>query len=857
MSLLKKNSDKQKWSFLFCLWIIHGLVALWLFFDLPSDPGEFLFGVSFQRALMIGVLFGWILFNLVLLALVIRSLAWFGRLLGFLKQPTVKDIFFIVALLIIVGRILLVLVFGLLEGSGNFDYSSYAERLAPLLDLATYVSLEIIAIIQIFRSKVTGIIVKPHPLFLRNLMIVLSVLASVACFIFFTDMGIATVYKGDWARGLPAVPLLEWQILFAALLCVLVLLFEHHATDWNIRRPDLWVALGIWLCTILFWQSQPIISNASALDPIGPNYEIYPFNDAQMYDGYAQSLLVGSGLGGDQIPQRPIYIVFLSILHLLVGQAYDRVVFAQYFFLALFPVLLYLFGTEFFGRPVGISVAVLAVLRDFTSNLVSPFTGNLSYSKLYLSELPTAIFLVLFLWVGLRWIRSSLPAFTGFVLGGILGIAMLIRTQVVAALPVIFIFALITHPKRIGLLVKSALLALIGIMLVISPWLWRNWQLTGSLIFDNPATQTINLALRYSRLTEGNTDVDVLQHPGESNVEYNDRLIAIARRAVSANPYGAAKAVVSSFLNHGVNNILLFPLRNDLADLGDLWIPKYAFWELWEGRPNVSQGFLLGFYIFLFGLGVTAAWQRNGWLGFLPLGLNLIYNLWTSIALLSGQRFMLAMDWSVILYDVIGLFVLLSAILSLLENGRPVVFKWYERNVAHLPSLVETPNVRWHFLAGAFFLMMGLSLPLSEVVFLEKYPPMSQVSILNKIVLSPAVASAGIEPACLQKIATENHLEFVEGRALYPRYYGSGEGEIFTDAFGYKIADEGRIVFEMVGQRFSRIVFPLAEMPGFFPNASDVILGFDQNDGMWLVLVSQGGERKIYFSSLFSSSVCE
>ena len=62
---------------------------------------------------------------------------------------------------------------------------------------------------------------------------------------------------------------------------------------------------------------------------------------------------------------------------------------------ALFPVLLYLFGREFFGRPIGISIALLAILRDVTSNLVSPFTGNLSYSKVYLSEIPTAMLLIL------------------------------------------------------------------------------------------------------------------------------------------------------------------------------------------------------------------------------------------------------------------------------------------------------------------------------------------------------------------------------------------------------------------------------------------------------------------------------
>jgi hypothetical protein len=126
--------------------------------------------------------------------------------------------------------------------------------------------------------------------------------------------------------------------------------------------------------------------------------------------------------------------------------------------LAIFPVLLYLFGREFLGRPIGISIAGLAILRDYTSNLVSPFTGNLSYSRLYLSELPTALLLVLFLWVGVRWIKSGFPAFPGVLMGGVLGVAMLIRTQVIVALPVLLFFGILAHPKKLFPAIKGAFL---------------------------------------------------------------------------------------------------------------------------------------------------------------------------------------------------------------------------------------------------------------------------------------------------------------------------------------------------------------------------------------------------------------
>jgi hypothetical protein len=465
------------------------------------------------------------------------------------------------------------------------------------------------------------------------------------------------------------------------------------------------------------------------------------------------------------------------------------------------------------------------------------------------------MFLVLFLLIGLRWIKFGFPVFSGFLMGGVLGIAMLIRTQVIVALPVIFFFAFISQPKKIVPIIKGGLLAILGVALAVSPWLWRNWQITGELIFDNPASQTANLALRYSRLN--GEEVDIFPMAGETNTTYNARMLEMANHAISLNPWGAVNAVANSFLNHGVNNILVFPLRSDLKDLSELKTPTYPFWQMWEGRPNLSQSLLLGFYLFLFGLGLTTAWQRNGWMGFLPLVLNLLYNLWTSLALLSGQRFMLTMDWSVYLYYMIGLFALLSAFLFALENGRSKIVQWYQADGSSLVENTRRKNMQHYIFAGLLFFGVGVSLPLSERIFPQRYPSVSQETITNQILSTPALEQAQINAACFQKIVSENQLILAEGRALSPRYYAAGFGESFTDSVGYKKVNEDRMVFEMIGQRNNRIVFPVTEMPDFFPDASDVTLGFDASDRMWFVLVEQGSEQRIYFSDLFDTAVCK
>jgi len=846
------RANLSKWIALFGLWVLHGVLALRQFVTLPSDPHPFLFGSSPQRLLMSLVLLSWILFNLGLMATASRTVP---RIEKWLTRNYVWDSVLALAALIISLRLGLAFVTNLWAGQLASQYGAYVDRLLPLVNLLTFVSVEIsiLAVARNFLAR-EGI---DFPLrsFLVRTFVVLSTLGFLAAVVSFSGLGIAPLYRGDWSRGLPAVPLLEWQIILACLFCLAVMVIESRQNTKVKSHYDLWICLFIWLGAVFIWLSQPVVPNASALRPHEPNFEVYPFIDSQVYDGYAQSILIGNGLGNGKIPQRPLYIVFLAFLHLLAGQDYQNVIIVQSLVWAVFPVLLYLFGRDFFGRPIGVSMALLAILRDYTSNLVSPFTGNISYSKLYLSEIPTAIFLILFLFIGVRWVRAGYPLFLGFLMGGILGTGMLIRTQVIVALPVIFLFALLVDRKRIGPLVRSSFLMVLTIALVVSPWLWRNWRITGELIFDDPGSQTANLAMRYSRLN--GVEVDIMPLPGESSTGYNDRLMSIAREAIAANPGGVVWAISSSFLNHVVNNILLFPLRNEIRDFGELWTPSDAFWEKWEGTPTSFQGWSLVFYGFLFGLGVAVAWHKNGWLGLLPLTVNLLYNLWTSIALLSGQRFMLTMDWSVYLYYMIGLFALLSGLLLNLKIGRRVIVKWCQsNNVASTRELNVDKPWRQYLIASLLFFGAGVSLPLSEKVFSERYPQVSLQRILDEIEASLSYEQTGLDEACFHKIFTENQFGIIQGRALYPRYYEPGDGETFTDAAGYKITDQARLVFEMVGQADHRVVVPISQQPEFFPNASDVTLIYGGDGDVWFILVKHKDKEQFYVSDLFDKPFC-
>lgn len=828
----------RKWSILFGLWAAHGAIALWQF--LPSQ-----IALSVEEILLASVLLAWTAFNLFLTFSLSRKSPRLLHLLDSFTSPSYKDGIFLLSVLVFFLRVFLWIFQSVADRSAIW-FVGYLDRASPLLDLAAIISVETLALILFaaFRANPTKSL-KP---FFAKLLFVLALLSGIAFLISQTRLGIDPIYKSDWARGLPAVPLLEWQILLACLACVGTMILETRPSLKRIPHPDFWIALAVWGFAAVLWLGQPIVTNPSALEPLEPNFEIYPFNDSQTYDEFSQSLLIGNGFG-EKVPQRPLYILFLTVLHLIVGQDYENMIAAQTLVFALFPALLYLFGREFFGRPIGISIALLAILRDITSNLVSPFTGNVSYSKLYLSEIPTAMFLILFLWVGIRWMRSGYPLFSSFLMGGILGIAMLIRTQVVVALPVVLLVAVLREPKKFKPILRGAVSMTAVLMLVAAPWLWRNWRLTGSVIFDSPESQMINF-VRYSLLNGDKPQA--LPLPGETSTEYTERLQQIAREAITSNPVGAAKGVLSAFLNHGVDNLLLFPLQNDVKSLDEFFVPADAFWEEWEGEPTSSQLVLILFYLFLLGLGIATAWHRNGWIGLLPLALNLAYNLWTSLALLAGQRFLVSMDWSVYLYYMLGLFALLNVFLFALERGRSVALKWREANFQQQIELPNQNSWRQYLVTGILFLGVGASLPLAEEVFPQRYPETSPAQLMQLLTSSPALSDAQVSADCVKQMVGG----IQRGRALYPRYYEAGGGEWFTDSFGYKTEDEGRLVFTLLRDKVPRIVFPIDEAPSFFPHTADVTLAYG-NDGLPLfVLVEKENREAFYISRRFDGGAC-
>ncbi|HJR82272.1 MAG TPA: hypothetical protein VJ821_19520 [Anaerolineales bacterium] len=788
-----KKAGLAGWPLVFFLWSIQGALAFfWLWF-LPTDTTSAVaFGFSAARLVLLSLAL-FITFGSIVLFIQSRKSQIGQDWLNVNRRPLVWDLVYLSCIAIaLLSPIVILVLYSLPDQPA---YSSYASRLSPFAFWGMMSGLEAAIILASRRQGDTRALfqaIKPE---LRITISVLSFLVILGTIVLITRVGITP----DRRVGAPAIPLWEWQILLILLIVAIFAFFPHiHA-----NMKDKWIVLGIYIFALVFWLSQPINTAFTATPPRAPNFEIYPFSDPQVYAESAQAALAGHGFMWPDIPARPFYIALLTWFHLLGNQDYNNVILLQTLVLGFFPAALYLIGAKIGGRPLGLSVALFAIFRDINANISVPFASNVSYSKLFLSELPTALLISLVTLLSMRWLRQTdRPAWIPLLIGGLLGTATLIRTQSITLVAIIVFLAFVVIPNRKQWLMGSTVLV-IGLTLILTPWLIRNYIATGGLVLDNPFTQTMTMTRRWS----GSVDNVLLPRlPAENDAEYSGRMMRMALDHFRENPRFILQTAGNHFINNEIASLLAFPLRDAIVSPAEVLFPQHQFWKT---TIRASQLPLFGFYVFLLCLGVAAAYRHHGLVGLLPLGFGLLYNFWTALFFTSGGRFLVPLDWSVYLYQMFGLLILGGLILAFTQGARQTVSAWLLKPFDDRPATPESDarSRRRFLLSLIMVLFLGLFLPVTEFIFPQKYPPLPQENIAQEIGLRPEEGEIALY-----------------GRAVYPRYYAAGEGEPGTAKLGYEPNEQARLVFFLIGPQSGLVVFEREEAPEFFPHTADVFM---------------------------------
>ena len=702
--------------------------------------------------------------------------------------------------------------------------SLYLERIKPYLLYAVLLGLIWLPQFLFIRFGLDVSAVKDESSTLKKGFVVFVGLLVAAAAVGFVGLGLG-FDATQW--NAPNAPLLSSQVFLCLLLTPLVLAAAFGVTSWwQTRRAavaELWFDLAlaglIWLLAAALWLAQPAAPTYYSSSPQPPNNQSYPLSDAFNHDVIANNVLIGEGFrfGGQVAIRRPAYVLFLAGLEGLLGADYDAVVAAQVVVLALFPTLLYLLGAKLHNRFSGFFLAGLIIFRE-TNSIALGDVINTSHAKLLMVDLPAALMTAAVALAVVGWLRKAgRSPIASLLVGGLLGMAILLRSQSLTLLPFVVLLALLVWGWRATW--RPVLLLLMGTLLVAGPWMLRNRVLMGQWVIEDAVVSGF-LANRYS-FTPGTFGLPFM--PGESEGEYYARQMGQVRQFAFQNPGYVAGFVADNFVRNQLVNFTALPLSLQLRD-AESHVRELPYWPSWDGRLALESYVPMLANIFFVGVGLAAAWKRARWVGLVPLFLNVGFTANLALARVSGWRYNLPVDWTVLFYYALGLSQLILWGLVLLRDA-----PWAKKILATLQPIGLPRKIKdkasclpaWQYSAViAFLLLAGASFSIIESLSTPRYEEVTRDQA--KTLLMSVETKTEADRQQLLELLSAGELGVFSGRALHPRFYRTGEGLADRDSVLVAPMSFERLTFYLMGPDPASVVLPLSGAPADFPASSDV-----------------------------------
>jgi hypothetical protein len=632
------------------------------------------------------------------------------------------------------------------------------------------------------------------------------------------------------------VPLLPFQVLLAVAATIALVIiankFSAKSNFWKKHWPDLILFVLIWAIAAWLWAQEPVNPDFFITKPVAPNFELYPDYDARFFDLVSQYALIGQGLNNDVFYDRPLYSALLVYLHVLAGQDYPQLVAIQAALFAIFPALGYLLGKRLHSRAAGAGLAVLLTLRGMNAIELGPFI-NTAHQKQMMTDFPAAVLMLLMTVLLVRWLQE--PARNWPSLGaaaGVLGLTTLVRPHPLIFIPILIALVLWIYRRKNRVWVTLSSLVLAVALAGVLPWLAGNGQ--GRSIVD----------LYLGRIKEViRTRYPNFQLPGDSMLPKSTEFAAIddpvfyfSHPAAQTADKSILAFSIDNFLNNLTTTVQVLPYTPYYQDLRHTVTDGENFWKpYWDGSMSPWAKVMLPINLILVALGLGTAWKRARLSGMIPLMVMLAFYAMNALARTSGGRYLVPVDWVVILYYFLGILALVEIVSAFFH---PRLFA-QTIPAANVQTVIVFNRAAWARIFGVVFLfaLIGMLIPLSGNFFERRYPPLTRKELGQQFVAQ--AGKPGISSIELNKFLATPRSVILQGRILYPRAFDKDQGWAVSIYTFYRPKPYPRMLFTLIGPNGeARVVFPSIQgVP--IPNASDAtILGCWQNGYVqaWAVL---------------------
>jgi hypothetical protein len=805
---------------------IEGLIAAWMLINAPADPKNvFALGFSLTRII--------ILAGTLLPALIMIALA--GNFFRADRNSTLIHWITKRARAILTISVITLVIGGWFTFVPDYrirSISGYIERARPVLIWLMLISAQTVI------ASITWIGVSWNALCEKWIAEKKTITAQALIFIIFVIMWIAIALSGIgitpdrlyWNEN--GVPLLSEQIILAWMITALLAAIIPRLGSIVQTRLDPILFIAIWIITIFAWNAQPIQRSFFLPQPMKPNAAWYPLSDAASYDIGARAILLGNGVNDGKFTDKPLYMLFVAFTRLIGGEQYESAIFVQIIILALMPALLFLIGKELHSRNLGTLLAGLMIFKEI-NNIRATLDVQVSHSKLFLTEPLTALLLIVFAWIMIRWAKMPSEKSPQLILaGGMIGLAGLTRLNPLLIAPLVALIILPLIRFDFKKWISAVSLFALGALIVFSPWILSAEDERGNNFVWTKIERVIE---RYTPgiKTEKTPQPQVTREPESQTLPEQEQNPKPTKPSqTSADDSNMLQFAPAHFMHNEIAALFVLPVQMQLHDIRET--VNAPLWKnAWQGAITFENGFWIALHLMILAAGIGMAWARQRYAGMIPLAIQLSYHAANGLARTSGSRYLVPVDWVLLLYYAAGLIQI-----GLWIN---VLLKQIEDAPAFEPQ-PKQDHVRAQWIGAAIIVLLaGLALPAANGAIPQTYPKQKKPVVLNAFIQQVDLADQIFQAQQLADLADHKYSRMFKARIFYPRYLDANKGfcvECMGTDRAFPQKDYGRLAMLAIGSYTAAIELPLAESPTKIPDGAEaIVIGCMRGENIDLTMI--------------------
>ncbi len=779
-------------TFFFALAGVETFVSAWFYTTQPAETSNaILFGLSLKKFILFAGLSG---LGLAFCALAI--LIWRGGKLNtstqsFLNDSAKRDR--AIKFLLWASAALWLILAVPAVWFGNFEASFAVVK--PVLVLMCVLAVQALFFLKLGAANEsfssTQSFVRENKKTIQLWAGILLAMCATWAVIAISKIGLDSHNEDYWYEA--GVPVLGLQALAGLLAGLAFHWYENRNADSiRPRRLDAVVFFAVWIFSGAIWALTPAPNGFLNPGPYPPAYETYPFADAATYDLMSQFALIGQGLNNNSSYNRPAYPAFLVLVHALTGQDYESNLRFQAALLGIFPALIYLIGKNLLGRGAGLAAAIAILLRGI-NGILATNTLNLANQKQMLADFPAGVGICAVTLICILWLQSPNKRYLALWAGGLLAFTAYLRPTAIALLPLLLIVPFVIKSYSWRVRGATAAMLVVGFVLVMTPWEVRSAIVKDNYKYPTPIGKIISVVrARYPSLeikvSKPNDDAprtpSLDTKPDSSKQEQT--------------PKAAGSIGLSFIANHFFHNLatsaLSLPNSAGYQSLRAVIKSEDSVWtSTWAGELGLGGSLILLINLALLALGMGLCIQQRAWAGLFPVAVFGIYQMANALGRTSGGRYIVPVDWVLVLLFCLGLFSLGLWLVAKMGWMRLATVTRPERGMSETTG-GDASSRRLSLVACASLLGLGLLLLLPDVAFKREFVAQSREQLVERLF---SYDLNGNDAYVLEFLKDQKSV-ILNGEILYPRYYNVGGGEVPT-GYPYQILDFPRLAFVFIG----------------------------------------------------------